>query len=936
MKISFQQEIRHIFHQHHTNSCTCNAVSSILTFITQRQGYYTFPFSRLYLYYNTRLLQGTVDRDDGCIPSFVFDAIQRYGVCPEEMWPLDETKIFTKPPDMCYDFARRYPFSLSVDTFLFSEQEDWVQTMTRHLGNGNLVLCSMKRDRRQHIGQDGVISTITHDPQWYHSIVAIGIDDEAQNVLFLNSHGIEDEPYEGYFTMTFQQIADLNPIDDEAHVLSGRFEHDTTFGREMMDALLDYHQHPVHALRHQDMIDMGTTIRNSNNEPFPVFDHVIVGAGMTGRYLAYRLRHMFPNDSVLVVDHSNKQNQSLGATTLEGQVLCSGASHYAPYFSKNLRGLLEELGLPRGEIDNDNSSFMSQEFRSNAAYSRFSEIMREEFGVDILDEQDVQNTLFFLFGLPEMGTTFYESFFRLRGLEGEMDSIMKNSRRGELFYPEKPLYYFVEWFCDNYTPVRFTLNDSLSYLLQRLLEGYVSTPLGDFMTDPLCHTHTVVESTTATSWDADKNTCTLQMLSSRTHEPLSSPWTVSFQHLYHASLSADDGECHMQYYSTSIQVNVFLFLDTDSTLFSPTKIADWGTVSFVSPRIVDCRDVHRVFFNQVRILASPIELHNNVLYPLDLFPDLERFVADHRPSFIHSRVVQILCYDYPGQIGFQTLIQDDEPCATLRQRMEAKMNYYGNVHVLNTNYGPLPCEVEGSLVMVDDLLSATMQKTWGIFVVRDGVLSKDVDMLAGVHMPVFYGDDNTGNVEKMEAWLASVDGVLVSGLHDYTRPTTRDVRLFSVLLQRVKEMNSSGVYFPLVAICFGFELLVLCESVNVSDPLHHVDGQDHCTHLFPHHHPRVNRVLARHVSTENPVYFDHGYGFLSSTLLLPDSYEVVHCSTDRSGVDIVATVENTEFPIYGFQWHPFVPRTHDCLNHVKMLKRILFPSHSMKKKSLGV
>jgi C1A family cysteine protease len=62
--------------------------------------------SRLYIYYNERLLEGTVDQDSGASIADSVESIVKYGICPEDMWKYDITKFTEKPNDDCYKFGK--------------------------------------------------------------------------------------------------------------------------------------------------------------------------------------------------------------------------------------------------------------------------------------------------------------------------------------------------------------------------------------------------------------------------------------------------------------------------------------------------------------------------------------------------------------------------------------------------------------------------------------------------------------------------------------------------------------------------------------------------------------------------------------------------------------------------------------------------------------
>lgn len=61
--------------------------------------------SRLFAYYNGRVLEGGQDGDNGAEIRDVVSAMAQTGICPETDWPYDITQVTTKPPDQAYTDA---------------------------------------------------------------------------------------------------------------------------------------------------------------------------------------------------------------------------------------------------------------------------------------------------------------------------------------------------------------------------------------------------------------------------------------------------------------------------------------------------------------------------------------------------------------------------------------------------------------------------------------------------------------------------------------------------------------------------------------------------------------------------------------------------------------------------------------------------------------
>ena len=84
-----------VYDQGQLGSCTANAIAGAYEFELKRQGEDFMP-SRLWIYYQERVIEGTVDQDAG---AELRDGLKvtAAGVCPESDWPYD-ISTFTGPP----------------------------------------------------------------------------------------------------------------------------------------------------------------------------------------------------------------------------------------------------------------------------------------------------------------------------------------------------------------------------------------------------------------------------------------------------------------------------------------------------------------------------------------------------------------------------------------------------------------------------------------------------------------------------------------------------------------------------------------------------------------------------------------------------------------------------------------------------------------------
>src|SRR6202795_3091486 len=91
-----------VYDQGMLGSCTANAIGGAIEFDRLKQSLADFVPSRLFIYYNERLIEGTVDIDSGAMIRDGIKSVASQGVCPEPEWPYDISKFTEKPSAKAY------------------------------------------------------------------------------------------------------------------------------------------------------------------------------------------------------------------------------------------------------------------------------------------------------------------------------------------------------------------------------------------------------------------------------------------------------------------------------------------------------------------------------------------------------------------------------------------------------------------------------------------------------------------------------------------------------------------------------------------------------------------------------------------------------------------------------------------------------------------
>src|SRR5574343_1257369 len=83
-------------------SCTANAAAGIMEYLQLKNNKPLTDLSRLFIYYNTRLLQGTTNFDSGATIRTTIKSIVKYGAAKESYWPYNINRYKSKPTQIAY------------------------------------------------------------------------------------------------------------------------------------------------------------------------------------------------------------------------------------------------------------------------------------------------------------------------------------------------------------------------------------------------------------------------------------------------------------------------------------------------------------------------------------------------------------------------------------------------------------------------------------------------------------------------------------------------------------------------------------------------------------------------------------------------------------------------------------------------------------------
>jgi C1A family cysteine protease len=192
-------------------SCTGNAIAGLIEYI-DRKNHKNLDVSRLFIYYQERLMEGTVWYDSGAYIRDGIKAVYQYGAPLESLWPYDARKLTVRPSYNAYtDAAKR-----KVKAYQRCANFAAVKTA---LAAGNPVVVGF--DVYESFESDAVAATgvmpypnvNTEQLLGGHAVTIVGYNDQHSWFIVRNSWGTSWGDH-GYFYMPYQVIQDTNMSSD--------------------------------------------------------------------------------------------------------------------------------------------------------------------------------------------------------------------------------------------------------------------------------------------------------------------------------------------------------------------------------------------------------------------------------------------------------------------------------------------------------------------------------------------------------------------------------------------------------------------------------------------------------------------------------------------------------------------------------------------------
>lgn len=202
-----------VYDQGQLGSCTANAIAAAVDYERSKQGEAFVTPARLFIYYNERNFEGTVNEDSGAQIRDGMKMVGQFGVCPESLLPYNIAKFKVKPTPAQYSAALKYQ-TLTYARVI--QDRTHIQTCIASLLQpvvfGFSVFSSFESAT---VAKTGVVPMPgkKDQPLGGHAVLAVGYDDAQQAYLVRNSWG-NSWGQAGYFWMPYAYLESAKLADD--------------------------------------------------------------------------------------------------------------------------------------------------------------------------------------------------------------------------------------------------------------------------------------------------------------------------------------------------------------------------------------------------------------------------------------------------------------------------------------------------------------------------------------------------------------------------------------------------------------------------------------------------------------------------------------------------------------------------------------------------
>lgn len=206
--VDLREQCPTIYDQGELGSCTANALGGAFQFEQMAQKGQSFMPSRLFIYYNTRVIEGTVKSDAGATLRNTMKALVDSGVCPETKWAYNISKFTVKPTFCCYQVGKNNQVLQYLRVTHNLNEIKQCLALGHPVAFGMMIFESFMTQDVTNTGI-AIMPLPTESAIGGHAVLAVGYDNTKNCLIVRNSWG-SSWGDKGYFYLPYEYITTPN------------------------------------------------------------------------------------------------------------------------------------------------------------------------------------------------------------------------------------------------------------------------------------------------------------------------------------------------------------------------------------------------------------------------------------------------------------------------------------------------------------------------------------------------------------------------------------------------------------------------------------------------------------------------------------------------------------------------------------------------------
>lgn len=209
--VDLRQGCTPVENQGELGSCTANALVGNLEFLKMKSLQKEIDFSRLFVYYNERVIEHTTNTDSGAQLRDGIKTLAKAGDCTETVWPYDVSQFANEPPEAAYAEALNYQILSYYRLQTLSEMKHTLSSGFPFVFGFAVYESFESID----VSKTGIVPMPQASEHMLggHAVMAVGYEDETERFIARNSWGSKWGD-KGYFYMPFSYLTNSSLASD--------------------------------------------------------------------------------------------------------------------------------------------------------------------------------------------------------------------------------------------------------------------------------------------------------------------------------------------------------------------------------------------------------------------------------------------------------------------------------------------------------------------------------------------------------------------------------------------------------------------------------------------------------------------------------------------------------------------------------------------------